>query len=58
MTDDKLMVFTPVSHWFERSPLCICGPDLTGEAPDERPDCSQHGSHLGADLPADAEPPF
>jgi len=23
---------------------CICGPDSTGEAPDERPDCPVHGA--------------
>lgn len=24
-------------------PNCICGPDSTGEAPDERPECPVHG---------------
>ena len=24
-------------------PRCVCGPDSTGEAPDERPDCPVHG---------------
>lgn len=30
---------------------CICGPDRTGEAPDERPECPVHGVHEGPEKP-------
>jgi hypothetical protein len=41
-------------------PQCICGPDSTGEAPDERPDCPVHGidAEWGEEYPEDAEEPF
>lgn len=35
---------------------CTCGPDETGEAPDERPDCPAHGQNA-TNRPTD-EPPF
>ena len=34
----------PGSTWAQH-PRCTCGPDQSGEAPDERPDCPAHGSH-------------
>ena len=42
---------------------CICGPDWTGEAPDERPDCPMHGLTAQAPdrcpgPPCDCEAPF
>jgi hypothetical protein len=34
----------PGSTWAQH-PRCTCGPDQSGEVPDERPDCPAHGSH-------------
>jgi hypothetical protein len=38
---------------------CICGPDSTGEAPDERPDCPVHGLDAAwGDTGWEGPPPF